>query len=61
GFTGLFGYMGGQVLAELAMGMVVDKFNWDGGFIMLIASAILSIVFLSFSWNTHNIKEKSNA
>lgn len=61
GFTGLFGYMGGQVLAEVAMGMVVDKFNWDGGFIMLIISSVLAIVFLSFTWNAHNTKEKANA
>lgn len=54
GFTGLFGYMGGQVLAEVAMGAVVDKFNWNGGFILLMASCILSIVFLSFTWNVHD-------
>lgn len=59
GFTGLFGYMGGQVLAEAAMGVVVDKYSWNGGFIMLIASCLLAILFLSFTWNTHNIKDKS--
>ena len=54
GFTGLFGYMGGQVVAEIVMGMVVDKFSWDGGFMLLLASCVLSIVFLSFTWNVHD-------
>lgn len=59
GFTGLFGYMGGQVLAEVATGAVVDKFSWDGGFIMLISCSILAIIFLSFTWNIHNTTEKA--
>lgn len=54
GFTGLFGYMGGQVFAEVAMGAVVDKFSWNGGFMLLMASCILAIVFFSFTWNVHN-------
>lgn len=61
GFTGLFGYMGGEVLAEMAMGAIVDKYSWNGGFIMLIVSCVLAIVFLSFTWNTHNIKDKTAA
>lgn len=60
GFTGLFGYMGGQVAAEAAMGVVVDKYSWNGGFIMLLISCILAIFFLSFTWNNHNIKNKNN-
>lgn len=59
GFTGLFGYMGGQVLAEVAIGAVVDKFSWNGGFIMLILCSILAIIFLSFTWNIHDISEKT--
>lgn len=54
GFTGLFGYMGGQVLAEIAIGAVVEKFSWNGGFIVLMASCILAIIFLSFTWNVHD-------
>lgn len=54
GFTGLFGYMGGQVAAEIVMGMVVDKFSWSGGFMLILASCVLSIVFLSFTWNIHD-------
>lgn len=59
GFTGLFGYVGGEILAELGIGALVDKFGWDAGFILIIISTIISIVFLSFTWNTHNIKEKN--
>lgn len=60
GLTGLFGYMGGQVLSELAIGLVVDKFSWDGGFIMLLSCSILAIFFLSFTWNIHNTKRKKH-
>ncbi|CUQ02412.1 glycerol-3-phosphate transporter [Clostridium baratii] len=57
GFTGLFGYMGGQVFAEVAMGAVVDRFSWSGGFMLLMASCILAIVFFAFTWNVHNRAE----
>lgn len=61
GFTGLFGYMGGQVLAEVAMGALIDKFGWNGCFIMLISCSVFAILFLSLTWNTHNIKDKEIA
>lgn len=60
GFTGLFGYLGGQVLSEFAIGTIVDKFSWDGSFIALMICSILSIFFLSFTWNVHKVKEKNN-
>lgn len=59
GFTGLFGYMGGQVLAEIAMGSIVDKLGWNGGFFMLILCSFLAIIFLSFTWRIHNTEKKS--
>ncbi|MFF7708899.1 glycerol-3-phosphate transporter [Pseudomonas sp. NPDC007930] len=46
GFTGLFGYLGGSVAASALMGHVVDRFGWDGGFILLIAGCVLAIAFL---------------
>ncbi|MBE0229326.1 MFS transporter, partial [Thermoanaerobacterium thermosaccharolyticum] len=52
---------GGQVLAEIAMGAVVDKFSWNGGFILLMISSILAIVFLSFTWNVHDRSEDAVA
>ncbi|SHK06576.1 glycerol-3-phosphate transporter [Tepidibacter formicigenes] len=54
GFTGLFGYLGGSVLANFAIGLIVDKVGWNGGFIFLLASCILAIVFLAFTWNTNS-------
>ncbi|MCB2340135.1 MFS transporter [Clostridium estertheticum] len=54
GFTGLFGYVIGQVSAEIVMGIVVDKYNWAGGFKLLIASSIIAIVLLSLTWNVHD-------
>ncbi|GAA0731970.1 glycerol-3-phosphate transporter [Clostridium oceanicum] len=58
GFTGLFGYMGGAVLAEVLLGTIFDKFGWDGGFMLLIASCVFAIIFLSFTWNVHDRSEK---
>jgi OPA family glycerol-3-phosphate transporter-like MFS transporter len=55
GLTGLFGYLGGAVFANAAMGYVVDAWGWDGGFIVLVASCFLAIVFTSFTWR----KEKT--
>ncbi|WP_026679412.1 glycerol-3-phosphate transporter [Fictibacillus gelatini] len=52
GLTGLFGYLGGSVFASVAMGYVVDLAGWSGGFILLIASTVLSIVFLALTWNS---------
>ena len=44
GFTGLFGYLGGSVTANIAIGFVVDKAGWDAGFVLIITACILSIV-----------------
>jgi len=46
GFTGMFGYLGGAVFANIALGFTVDAFGWDGGFILLTGACILSILFL---------------
>lgn len=45
GLTGLFGYLGGALFANAAMGYVVDAWGWDGGFIVLIAACVLAILF----------------
>ena len=51
GLTGLFGYLFGSVLGDAGIGYAVDWFGWTGGFTLLIASCILSIFFLSLTWN----------
>lgn len=54
GLTGLFGYMGGALFANIAMGHIVDNFGWDGGFLVLIAASIISIFLLALSWRNKN-------
>lgn len=50
GLTGLFGYLGGALFANIAMGAVVDHWGWDGGFVVLVAACILSILFTALTW-----------
>jgi OPA family glycerol-3-phosphate transporter-like MFS transporter len=50
GLTGLFGYLGGALFANIAMGMIVDKWGWDGGFIILVAACILTMFFTALTW-----------
>lgn len=53
GFTGLFGYLiGSAVLANIAMGYVFDHFGWDGGFIALIISCLLSAALCAMTWRS---------
>jgi OPA family glycerol-3-phosphate transporter-like MFS transporter len=60
GLTGLFGYLiGTSLMANIGMGYVVEKFGWDGGFYLLIASAVMSIVLILFTRNAE-LKIKSN-
>ncbi|WP_090391969.1 glycerol-3-phosphate transporter [Niabella drilacis] len=56
GLTGLFGYLGGALFANAAMGYVVDHWGWDGGFLVLVASCLLAILFTAMTWR----KEKTN-
>lgn len=56
GLTGLFGYFIGDLLANAALGSIVDKFDWDASFIVIAASCLMAIFFTSFTWN----REKKN-
>ena len=49
GFTGLFGYLGGSVAANAALGYTVDRYGWDGGFLLLVAACGASIALLAVS------------
>lgn len=51
GLTGLFGYLFGSVIGDAGIGYAVDWFGWKGGFIVLLASCVLAILFLSLTWN----------
>lgn len=49
GLTGLFGYMGGALFANIAMGYIVEHFDWDAGFKILILASIISILLLTLT------------
>lgn len=46
GFTGLFGYLGGSVVASAIVGYTVDFFGWDGGFMVMIGGSVLAVILL---------------
>lgn len=50
GFTGLFGYVGGAMTANIVIGIVVDKWGWNAGFGMIVAACIFSILLLAMTW-----------
>jgi len=58
GLTGLFGYLGATV-AELGIGIIVQHYGWDVGFMSIITAAILSIFLLALTWNVHDRREHS--
>jgi OPA family glycerol-3-phosphate transporter-like MFS transporter len=51
GFTGLFGYLLGTVGASSGMGYIVKAYGWNAGFYLLMASSVIAICFLAFTWN----------
>ncbi|MBN1650850.1 MAG: glycerol-3-phosphate transporter [Bacteroidales bacterium] len=50
GLTGLFGYMGGALFANIAMGYIVEHYDWNAGFKVLIGSSLVSILLLTLTW-----------
>lgn len=58
GFTGLFGYLGGALTANILIGYLVDNFGWDSSFILLIFACILSILFIGYTWIIENKQHK---
>jgi MFS transporter, OPA family, glycerol-3-phosphate transporter len=49
GFTGLYGYVGGAVTANIVIGYAVDQAGWDAGFMLIIGACIMSMVLVSFT------------
>jgi len=37
------------------MGFVVDYWGWDGGFMVLVAACILSILFTALTWQKEKL------
>ncbi|AQS41031.1 MAG: sn-glycerol-3-phosphate transport protein (MFS family) [Candidatus Tokpelaia hoelldobleri] len=46
GFTGLFGYLGGSVIASVAIGSLADNFGWNSVFYLLVGGSALSVILL---------------
>ncbi|MDR1012306.1 MAG: MFS transporter [Coxiellaceae bacterium] len=53
GLTGLFGYVGGTILANAGLGYVTDYFGWIGSFVLLIISCVLASLFLILTLNAN--------
>lgn len=53
GLTGTFGYMGSAVCG-VSVGLIVDKWGWDGGFIFFITSAIIGAFCFTLTWNARS-------
>ncbi len=50
GLTGFFGYFfGTAILANIAMGYIVQHLGWNWGFILLLTACALTILFMSFT------------
>lgn len=62
GFTGLFGYLGGALTANIVMGYLIDTYGWDSSFGLLVGACILSIVCIGYTWiiENHHQKLKEN-
>lgn len=51
GLTGFFGYFfGTAILANIAMGYIVQHLGWDWGFILLLAACALAFIFVGFTY-----------
>lgn len=50
GFTGLFGYVGGAVAANVAIGALVDAAGWDAGFLLIVSACVAAMVLISLTW-----------
>jgi OPA family glycerol-3-phosphate transporter-like MFS transporter len=50
GFTGLFGYVGGAVSANILIGYLVDTAGWDAGFALICAACVAAILLISLTW-----------
>jgi len=55
GFTGLFGYVGGAVSANVAIGYAVDVAGWDAGFMLIVAACVMSIALVGFTMKAERV------
>ncbi len=61
GFTGLFGYLGGALTANILIGYLVTNYGWDSSFQLLVVACVLAIVIIGYTWvienKNHQLKE----
>lgn len=50
GVTGVCAYAGAAI-AGVGIGMIVEKYGWDGGFMLFILTAITGAFFFALTWN----------
>ena len=50
GFIGLFGYLGRTAQGK-GIGTLAERYGWDAAFYGILASTLLGIVLLSWTWN----------
>ncbi|PRD48644.1 glycerol-3-phosphate transporter [Sphingobacterium haloxyli] len=55
GLTGLFGYFIGDLLANAALGAIVDHSGWNASFEIVLLSCVLAILFTAFTWNREKV------
>jgi len=51
GFTGLFGYVGGAVAANVVIGAPVDAAGWNAGFLLIVSACGASMILISLIWS----------
>jgi MFS transporter, OPA family, glycerol-3-phosphate transporter len=61
GLTGLFGYLGGAVMANALLGLIVERVSWDAGFILLTISCVLATILFAVTWNVRGQDVVKNA
>ncbi len=54
GFTGLFGYVGGAVSANIVIGYVLDNAGWNAAFSLIAGACVLAMILISFTWKAEH-------
>ncbi|MDQ7823106.1 MAG: MFS transporter [Candidatus Eremiobacteraeota bacterium] len=57
GLTGFFGYLSG-IVSGYGMGLTVKLYGWDGGFYIMIVSAVLAALLFTLCWNARPMHEQ---
>ena len=54
GFTGLFGYVGGAVSANIVIGYVVDSAGWDAVFTLIAGACVVAAILIAFTFRAEH-------